>query len=217
MGPITEDLVAYAIVHSESEPPLFAQLREETQQKTTSPQMLSGPLVGCVLKMLIRLSRSRDLLEVGTFTGYATLWMASALYPANGTIDTIDNEPYVLEIAKSYFQKCGYDHLIHVHQGDALTLLKTNRFAPKDFIFLDADKENYPKYLPLLLGLLKPGGILVADNVLWSGKILDPAIADAETEGIRQFNQMVKALPPSYFRCLLPVRDGLMMIQKAME
>ena len=189
--------------------PLLDELERETHWRTPYPQMLSGKIQAAVLHFLVRLTGAQRILEVGTFTGYATLAMAQAL-PDSGKIITLEHNAETLDIARRYFERSGLDGKIHVRQGDALeTLQKID--GTFDLIFLDADKERYPQYYPLLKKLLAPGALWITDNVLWSGKVLDPS--DGQARGIAAFNKLA-ANDPAIEQVILPLRDGLMLLRK---
>ncbi len=188
--------------------PLLDELERETHWRTPYPQMLSGKIQAAVLHFLVRLTDARRILEVGTFTGYATLAMAQAL-PDDGKITTIEHNAETLELARRYFERSGLAKRILIRQGDALDILG-RMDTPFDFIFLDADKERYPQYFPLLKKLLAPGGLWVTDNVLWSGKVLNPS--DGQARGIAGFNDLA-ARDPDLEQVILPLRDGLMLLR----
>ncbi len=189
--------------------PLLDELERETHWRTPYPQMLSGKIQAALLHFLVRLTGARRVLEVGTFTGYATLAMAQAL-PEDGQIITLEHNAETLGIAQGYFERSGLARKIHIRHGDALeTLQKID--GSFDFIFLDADKEHYPQYYPLLKNLLTQRGLWVTDNVLWSGKVLNPS--DAQARGIATFNKLA-ANDPAIEQVILPLRDGLMLLTK---
>ena len=202
------DLKAYIEDHNLRLMPLMDELERETHWHTPYPQMLSGKTQAAILYFLVRLTGARRVLEVGTFTGYATLAMAQALHH-EGRIVTIEHNSETLEIARKFFKKSGLNDKIDILQGDALDVLTTmDPFF--DFIFLDADKERYPQYYPLLKKLLAPAGLWVTDNVLWSGKVLAPS--DEQTRGIATFNE-IAANDSSIEQVILPLRDGLMLLR----
>ncbi len=191
-------------------PEILDEIERETHWKTTYPQMLSGKIQASVLHFLAGLIRPVSLLEVGTFTGYATLAMADAM-PENAKLLTLEKNPANASLAKSFFDKFERSGQIELITGDAVSFLQndTRRY---DFIFLDADKENYPVYFDLLKPKLIPGGLWVTDNVLWNGKVLNPG-NDREAKSIAVFNEKVKN-DPDLIKIILPVRDGLMVIRK---
>ncbi len=207
---ITEPrLEDYARRHSDPPTPLLEELAVVTRQKMAAYGMQVGPLEGAFLRMLVRLVGARRVLEVGMFTGYSALCMAEGL-GEGGELITCDVDPEAERIAKSFFERAPFGKKITVKMGDAKQTLKglTGQF---DLVFLDADKESYLTYYALSLPLLRPGGLLVADNTLWSGKVLEPR---AETDvALVAFNQHVLN-DARVERVLLPVRDGMMLARK---
>lgn len=202
----------YAVEHTTPEDALLASLVRETNLAFNTPSMLSGNLQGQFLKMLCHMLQPQMVLEVGTFTGYSAIVMAQALQPG-AILHTIDNNPEVEAVAESYFKKSGLSHCIRRHQGDAAMIIPTLE-GPFDLVFIDADKENYSLYYDLIFEKLRKGGIVIADNVLWYGKVLDSDKAsDKETRGITDFNTRVKN-DDRVDQVLVPIRDGLMMIRK---
>jgi caffeoyl-CoA O-methyltransferase len=208
---VTPAIEAYAHDHTSARPPLFDELREVTYASMEHPHMQVGRVEGAVLKMLCSLMGARRVLEIGTFTGFSALCMAEAL-PEDGRLVTCDIDPRAVEVARSFFARSPHGHKIEVRLGDALD---TVRGLPAgttfDLLFLDADKERYSTYYEAVLPLLRSGGLLVADNTLWSGKVLSPS---AETDqAIVAFNRLV-AGDPRVENVLLPVRDGMMLARK---
>jgi len=189
--------------------PLLDELERETHWRTPYPQMISGKIQAALLHFLIRITGAQRVLEVGTFTGYATLAMAQAL-PEDGQIITLEHNEETLAIAQRYFDLSGLAGKIHIRQGDALEILQGLDGA-FDFVFLDADKERYPQYFPVIKQRLAPGGLWVTDNVLWSGKVITPT--DPQSRGIARFNRMA-AGNKELEQVILPVRDGLMLLRK---
>lgn len=207
MQTLLKAFTAYATEHSDKEPQLLAQLRRETHQKVLQPRMLSGPLQGRLLGLLAQMTVPKRILEVGTFTGYATLCLAEGL-PPEGVIDTIDCNEEIVAFQNSFFEKSPYRKQIHQHLGDAKVLIPQLE-QQYDLVFLDADKRYYPEYFEMILPKLNTNGLLIADNVLWSGKVLDKIDAhDADTKALHQFNQMM-AEDKSLTTVFLPLRDGL--------
>lgn len=205
---IPRDIEAYAEAHSAPEPPLLAELARETRAKVLYPRMLSGHLQGRLLSLLAALIKPRRILEVGTYTGYSCLCLAEGL-AAGGTIDTIEIEPERETMIRHYIGRAGLAEQIHLHIGPAAEVIP-GLGEGFDLVFLDADKENYLAYYELILPRMRPGALLVADNVLWSGKVLDNEQQDKETRGLRAFNLRVST-DPRVQPLLLPVRDGLML------
>lgn len=204
---ISEDLENYVANHSENEPDLLAQLNKETHQKILQPRMLSGHFQGRVLSMLSKLIHPKNILEIGTYTGYAALCLAEGLSD-NGELDTIDNNEELVDFQKKYFDLSAWSHQIHQHLGNALDIIPTlnKKF---DLVFIDADKENYINYFNLIVPMMNKGGIILSDNVLWSGKVLEEVKAnDKSTKILLEYNLLLKN-DPRVETVLLPIRDGL--------
>jgi caffeoyl-CoA O-methyltransferase len=204
---ISEALEDYAANHSEDEPALLAELNKETHQKILQPRMLSGHFQGRVLSMISKLLNPKHILEIGTYTGYAALCLAEGLQ-AGGTLDTIDNNEELYDFQKKYFDKSEWAGQIAQHLGNALEIIPTlgKKF---DLVFIDADKENYINYFHIIVPMMNKGGIILSDNVLWSGKVLEPAKAnDKSTKVLLEYNQLLKE-DPRVETVLLPIRDGL--------
>jgi predicted O-methyltransferase YrrM len=201
----------YAENHTTAESPLLARLNRETWSKVLMPRMLSGHLQGRVLATLSQLLRPKAILEVGTYTGYSALCLAEGLQPG-GVLHTIDINEELESMVRRYVAEAGLDNTIHLHVGDARHLIPTLE-VEWDLVFLDADKENYATYFDLVIDRVRPGGVIVADNVLWSGKVIDPAVSDAETDALRAYNAKIQA-DPRVTNVLLPIRDGLMVAIK---
>jgi caffeoyl-CoA O-methyltransferase len=199
----------FARDHTEPESDLHVRLREETYRDMDRPQMQVDVIEGRFLKMLVRLTGARTILEIGTFTGYSALMMAEGL-PDDGRLITCEVDPKAEAIARRYFAESPHGHKITVRMGPALETIKTLS-APLDLVFIDADKANYSNYYEGSLPLLRPGGLIVADNVLWSGKVLDPQ--DADDHAIVAFDRMVQSDPRVENVCLT-VRDGMMLAWK---
>jgi caffeoyl-CoA O-methyltransferase len=206
---VPEAIEEYAAEHSEPVAPLFEALREETYAKMESPNMQVGRLEGNFLRLLVKLSGAKRALEIGMFTGYSGLMIASGL-PEDGTLVTCDVDPKAEAIARGAFAKSPVGRKIEIRMGPALETLKTLK-GPLDFVFIDADKENYLAYYEAVLPLLKKGGLLVADNTLWSGKVLAPK--SASDRAIVSFNDAV-AKDTRVDKVLLTVRDGMTVVVK---
>lgn len=209
---LPEDLDNYIVAHSEQEPELLQQLTRETYQKILQPIMLSGPYQGRVLSMISKLIRPQSILELGTFTGYATLCLAEGLQK-NGSLHTIDINEELVDFQRKYFDKSEYGQQIIQHTGSALDII------PKldqtfDLVFIDADKPNYSNYFHLIIDKLNPGGIILSDNVLWHGKVVEPVgDKDISTKSILDYNQLLK-LDKRIETVVLPIRDGLTISRK---
>ncbi|MBT7851627.1 MAG: O-methyltransferase [Formosa sp.] len=204
---ISEKLDDYVVKHSEEEPTLLAALTRETYQKILQPRMLSGHYQGRVLSMLSKLIRPKTILELGTFTGYSALCLAEGL-DKNGVLHTIDINEELVDFQRRYFDKSDYGTQIIQHLGSALDIIPTldTNF---DLVFMDADKPNYINYFHQIIDKLNPGGVILSDNVLWSGKVietLDPS--DVSTKIVLEYNALLKE-DPRLETVLLPIRDGL--------
>lgn len=204
---ISPELELYVERHSEDEPTLLASLHRETYQKIMQPRMLSGHFQGRVLSMLSKLIRPVNILEIGTYTGYATLCLAEGMQE-NGSIDTIDINEELFDIQKKYFDLSQWKGQISQHLGDALDIIpKLNK--KYDLVFIDADKDNYLNYWEMILPVMNKGGIILSDNVLWSGKVLDkPDPRDLSTNVLLEYNKKLKE-DSRVETVLLPIRDGL--------
>lgn len=202
----------YASDYSSPEPEVLQRLSRETQAKIIKPRMLSGHLQGRFLAFVSRMIKPSRVLEIGTYTGYSAICLAEGL-DDNGVLHTIDHNPELEDFSRPFFKKAGLDHQIILHIGEALDVLPQIK-ETFDLVFIDADKVNYIAYLDLVLPMVRTGGIIMADNVLWSGKVLgDIPDNDSETKGIAEFNAYVQ-LHSGIRHLLLPFRDGLMVIEK---
>jgi len=206
---VPEAIESYAAEHSEPVSELFEQLRKETYASMGDPQMQVGRLEGHFLRLLVRLSGARRALEIGMFTGYSALMIAEGL-PEDGTLVTCDVDPKAEAIARRAFDRSPVGRKITIRMGPALETVKTLK-GPLDFVFLDADKENYLAYSEAVLPLLRTGGLLVADNTLWSGRVLAPK--SASDRAIVAFNDAV-AKDTRVDKVLLTVRDGMTLVVK---
>ncbi len=204
---LSDELDSYVTQHSENEPELLVELNRETHQKILQPRMLSGHFQGRVLSMLSKIIHPTNILEVGTYTGYATLCLAEGL-AENGTIDTLDNEEELFDFQRKYFDKTIWANQITQHLGDALDIIPTLT-KKYDLVFIDADKENYINYFHQIVPMMNKGGIILSDNVLWSGKVLEEVKPnDITTKILLEYNQLLKD-DPRVETVLLPIRDGL--------
>lgn len=204
---LSEDLERYAEQHSQQEPPLLAALVRETHLRVLQPRMLSGHLQGRLLSVLSKLLAPSYIVEIGTFTGYATLCLAEGLAPL-GRLHTIEaNEEYE-DIQNKYFGQSPYREQIVQHFAPALEVLPTLPDAI-DLVFIDADKKNYLNYLEAVLPKMRVGGMILSDNVLWSGKVVEPVKDnDKHTQVLMAYNERL-ATDPRLETVLLPIRDGL--------
>lgn len=201
----------YVQDHSSEEMKVLQELSRETQVKVLRPRMLSGHIQGIFLQMISKLIRPERILEIGTYTGYSAICLAQGLNE-NGILHTIDVNDELETIIRKYIDKAGLANKISLHIGNALNIIPTLK-ETWDLVFIDADKENYLNYYNLVFNQVKPGGWIIADNVLWSGKVVDDNEDDMETQAIRQFNKFIHA-DERVEHLLLPLRDGLMMIRK---
>lgn len=204
---LSPQLEAYVNTHSDDEPALLQELNRETHLKVLQPRMLSGHLQGRLLSLLSKLIRPKHILEIGTYTGYATLCLCEGLV-AEGSMDTIDNNEELVDIQNKYFELSGYSKKIRQHLGPALQIIPTLT-KKYDLVFIDADKENYSLYFNMLVPMVNKGGLIISDNVLWSGKVLQTAKQnDKSSLALQAFNELVKN-DPRVESLLLPIRDGL--------
>jgi predicted O-methyltransferase YrrM len=207
---ISEDLLRYCESFSEPESELLKKLNRETHLKVGQPRMLSGHLQGRFLSLLSKLHQPQHILEIGTYTGYSALCLAEGL-KEDGKLFTIDPNEETNLFAKNFIEQSSLKNKIYLITGDASTVIPTLKFK-WDIVFIDADKKSYPHYFDLVIEQVNPGGIIIADNVLWSGKVLDEK-KDKDTLVIHNFNQKVSS-DPRVTPLLLPVRDGLMILRK---
>ncbi len=204
---ISEELETYIENHSQREPELLAALNRETHQKILQPRMLSGHFQGRVLSMLSKLIRPMHILEIGTYTGYAALCLCEGMQQ-NGILDTIDINEELESIQKKYFDLSPWKNQIQQHIGDAIEIIPTLN-KKYDLVFIDADKENYLNYFDLIVPMMNTGGIILSDNVLWSGKVLEtPDPRDLSTNILLEYNTKINQ-DPRVETVLLPIRDGL--------
>jgi predicted O-methyltransferase YrrM len=209
---LPEKLDDYVVAHSENEPELLQQLTRETYQKILQPIMLSGPYQGRVLSMISKLVNPKTILELGTFTGYSTLCLAEGLQK-DGEIHTIDINEELEDFQRKYFDKSGYGEQIHQHIGNAIEIIP-GIDKTFDLVFIDADKPNYSNYFHLIIEKLNPGGIILSDNVLWHGKVVEPLKnKDNFTKAVLEYNTLLKN-DERIETVLLPIRDGLTISRK---
>lgn len=207
---ISRSLLEYSEQHSSPESKLLYELNRETHLKVNMPRMLSGHLQGRYLSFLSKMLQPSCILEIGTYTGYSALCLAEGL-KKDGKLISIDNNPETHKVAKSYCLRSENASQIELLLGNAMELIPKLEIKP-DLVFIDADKCNYSNYFDLIFDKVLPGGVLIADNVLWSGKVLEEK-KDKDTEAIHLFNEKISKTKG--LECLLlPVRDGLMMIRK---
>ncbi len=210
MNFINPSLEAYVAKHTEKEPELLQKLARETNLKVLQPRMLSGAYQGRLLALLAKLVSPKRILEIGTYTGYSALCLAEGLQ-TDGRIDTIDKDEELTDIQRSYFDASGFGKNIVQHLGNAAEIIPSLK-GTFDFVFIDADKEQYPRYFDLIVDRVSSGGLIIADNVLWSGKVTEDAV-DQATASLQIFNNKV-ALDNRVETVVLPVRDGLTLLRK---
>lgn len=203
----------YIRAHSTPQGPALDWVERQTNIHTNYPRMLSGPIQGRLLTILVEATGSRNVLEIGTFTGYSTICLAEGL-PEGGHVDTIELNDELEDLIRAGWEKAGISSKVTLHIGDALEILKSFPAGPRfDFVYIDANKREYDSYYELVLPLLHPGGLILADDVLWNGKPYETNKTDKQTLGIERFNDMV-ASDPRVEVVVLPLRHGLSIIRK---
>ncbi|GAB3291146.1 O-methyltransferase [Hymenobacter humi] len=210
-----DPILAYAELHTAPEPPLLAQLTRETHLQTLMPRMSSGHVQGRFLSLLSHLMRPRRVLEIGTFCGYATLCLAEGL-PADGLLHTIEIDPEKEPRIRRYVAAAGITEQVRLHIGAALDVLPGLVDEEWDLVFIDADKRSNDAYFEAVIGQVRPGGLLIVDNVLWSGKVLpthEVKSGDKDTPFVRAFNDKM-AQDARVEPVFLPLRDGLLLLRK---
>lgn len=202
----------YITKHSDKEPELLQQLNRETFSKVLRPRMLSGHYQGRVLSLISKLIRPQNILEIGTYTGYSALCLAEGL-SQQGQLHTIDVNEELVDLQRKYFDRSNFGNQIHQHLGDATQII-SNLDMKFDLIFIDADKENYPLYLELVFDKLNTAGVLISDNVLWSGKVVEELEEDdTSTKALLEYNRVL-AEDERFETVMLPIRDGLTVSRK---
>jgi predicted O-methyltransferase YrrM len=204
---LPEKIDDYVVQHTQNEPQILKELSKETWQKVLNPRMLSGAFQGRVLSMISKLVQPKSVLEIGTYTGYSALSIAEGLH-SEGKIHTIDKNEELESLQEKYFEKAGFKNQILQYVGNALDIIPTidTKF---DLVFIDADKSNYINYFHLVIDKMNAGGIILSDNVLWSGKVvekLDPK--DLDTKTLLAYNKLLNS-DERVETVLLPIRDGL--------
>lgn len=204
---IPQHIDQYASLHSQEEPELLQELFRETWQKALVPRMISGHFQGRVLSMISKLVNPNTILEIGTYTGYSALCLAEGLQ-ARGVIHTIDHNEELFDFQKKYFDRSPYRGRIRQYLGQALEVIPSLD-GPFDLVFIDADKANYSNYFSLVIDKMGSGGVILSDNVLWSGKVTEePSEKDSDTRELIAYNRMLNQ-DPRVESVLLPIRDGL--------
>lgn len=212
MNFLPKKLDEYIVEHSETEPELLQQLTRETYQKVLQPIMLSGPYQGRVLSIIAKLVNPKTILELGTFTGYSTICLAEGLH-TEGTLHTIDVNEELVDLQRKYFDKSGFGHRIIQHTGNALDIIPQIKTS-FDLVFIDADKPNYSNYFNLIIDKLNPGGVILSDNVLWHGKVVEQLNPkDSSTKAVLEYNKLLKN-DDRIETVVLPIRDGLTISRK---
>jgi len=207
MNFLPEKIDEYVVDNSQKEPQILQELTKETWQRVLNPRMLSGAFQGRILSMISKIINPKDILEIGTYTGYSAICIAEGI-SNEATIDTIDKNEELEEIQNRYFKKSGFRDQIKQHIGNALEIIPTldKKF---DLVFIDADKSNYCNYFNLVIGKMKKGGIILSDNVLWSGKVVEKLDKkDIDTKALLEYNRLLNS-DPRVETVLLPIRDGL--------
>ena len=207
---ISKPIETYVHKHTSSVSQLLEELEHETRETTEYPQMLSGKVEGLLLQMLIKISGAQKVVEIGTFTGYSALLMAEGL-DEDGELITCEISEEYADIARRYFEKSPHGKKIHLRRAPALETLRRMADSSTDFVFIDADKGSYPLYYEESLRILKTGGLIVADNALWYGRVLSPE--DDESRAIASFNETVKN-DERVEKVLMTIRDGVYLIRK---
>lgn len=204
---LPEAIDEYIVAHSAKEPEFLSKLNRETNQKVLQPRMLSGNYQGRILSLISKIIAPKSILEIGTYTGYSALCLAEGL-ARDGMLHTIDINEELYEFQQKYFQASEYKDKIKQYIGDAREIIPEIN-AKFDLVFIDADKPNYPAYFNLIIDKMNPGGVILSDNVLWSGKVVEPVKAEDEsTKALLKYNKML-AEDERIETVILPIRDGL--------
>jgi len=210
MDILDKDILRYSEEHTTFESELLKKINRDTHTEVSKPRMLSGHLQGRVLAMISRMIKPTAILEIGTYTGYSAICLAEGL-SANGKLTTLEINEELEDRVRNYFKEAGLEEVIDFRVGNALQIIPTLK-ATFDLVFIDADKENYSNYFDLIIDKVAMGGFILADNVLWSGKVLDPK-PDKDTRAILEFNRKIQR-DERVENILVPVRDGVMLIRK---
>lgn len=205
-------LQAYLDNHCDTEPEALQAINRETYLKVLKPHMLSGHYQGRVLSMISKIVQPKLILEIGTFTGYSAICLTEGLVEG-GILHTIEVNGEFEEMLNSHFKSTNVDKKIKLHIGAAEAVIADFEENNFDLVFIDADKRNNFKYFELVIDKVRPGGLIIIDNVLWKGKVYDASQKDADTENIRKLNEQI-AVNPRVEKFILPVRDGLLIIRK---
>lgn len=206
-----KELDDYIQKHMTDEPAILKELHRETHTRIYNPQMCSGHYQGMALRFISQMIQPQLVLEIGTFTGYSTICLAAGLLPG-GRVFTVESNPELEEMIELYLQKANVDDKVNVYYGNALDIIP--RFSEKfDLVFMDADKREYLDYFNLVIDKVRPGGFIIADNVLWSNKILENETRDPQTRSLIEFNEIIQ-LDPRVENMIWPIRDGWMVMRK---
>ena len=211
MARIDNDFEQYLTQHSTPEDEVLSELTRFTNLTTYNPRMLSGRQQGLFLQMICEMYKPQNVLEIGSFTGYSAICIARGIMP-NGHLDTVEVNDELEEVILKFLNLAGVKQNVNLHVGSALKIIPTLK-STYDLVFIDGDKREYPDYYRLVFPKVKVGGFIIADNVLWNGKVIDPDSNDIHTNAILSFNQMVQN-DDRVQNVLLPMRDGLMLIRK---
>ena len=204
---LSEELENYAAQHTEDEPLLLQELNKRTHLNVLQPRMISGHFQGRFLSLLSKMVQPRTILEIGTYTGYATLCLAEGLHP-EGVLHTIDIKEELTDLQREFFDRSGYGNQIVQHLGKAADIIPSLD-TTFDLVFIDADKQNYALYFDLVIEKMNRGGLILSDNVLWSGKVVEEVKHnDKHTQALMAYNQKIKD-DPRVETVLLPIRDGI--------
>ena len=204
-------LEKYISDYSSPEDPVLSELYRETHTRFVNPNMASGHLQGLLLELIAKMIRPLKILEIGTYTGYSAICLAKGLMPG-GKLITIEMHDELSDFSNYYFEKSGFGEVIQLLNGRAQDVIPSIE-GPFDLVYIDGDKREYAEYFRLVFGKTSQGGYILADNVLWAGKILDGESGDPQTRGVIEFNEMIKN-QPGIEQIILPLRDGLMLIRK---
>ena len=210
-----EKIYKYIKDHATAPSEALAWVEKQTHIRTNHARMLSGAVQGQIMRMLVQTSGASRILELGTFTGYSAICLASAM-PEDGHLDTLEINDELEDLILEGFERAGLSETIHLHIGDCKETLRRFRDEGReyDLVYMDANKREYPEYYELIFDMVRPGGLILADNVLWDGKVCeDPMPQDKQTLGIARFNDMVKE-DRRVESVILPLRDGLNLIRK---
>ena len=208
---LPKEIEEYSLSHTSSQSIILEKIENETWQEVLMPRMLSGRQQGRFLSLMSKLVKPKRVLEIGTYTGYSAICISEGL-SENGIIHTIDNNMELKQRVTEYFKESGIINSVKMHWGNALEIIPSIN-EKWDLVFIDADKENYSNYFDLIIDKMNIGGIIIADNVLWSGKVINPNKKDKETYELDKFNKKI-ANDKRVEHQLLPLRDGLMIAQK---